>query len=198
MQQRLGGKRLFLLQFIFARLECIRWCSFFLCMLFTNYNHDLFSSPKPKALGELLWSLTSHRCCCWRGHLSVCLSVHNFFKPHLLLNCCASFDQISQEWSLGGTDWKFFKDLESMQNSGCHSNQKKKYCKNLLVRNCWTKFNIVWQKCSFCDPLPRFTSHHDSSKNIAAKGGAYFPCISIQKTLKNLLVRNNWTDFNII
>ena len=55
---------------------------------------------------------------------SVCL--HNFFKWHLLLNHWANFHQISKEWSLGDTDWSLFKHLESMQDSGCHGNQKKK------------------------------------------------------------------------
>ena len=27
--------------------------------------------------------------------------------------------------------------------------------KNFLVRNLKTDFNIIWQKCSFEDPLPR-------------------------------------------
>ena len=52
---------------------------------------------------------------------------------------------------------------------------------------------ILYQDCS---------SHLDSSKNMAARGGgAYFPyistCIYIE-SLKNLLVRNHWTDFHII
>ena len=81
-----------------------------------------------------------------------------------------------------------------------------------LDRHLWTNFNIIYQKCSFGDPLPR--SHHDSSKYMAAwgrswgcggggggggeRGGdrAYFPYIFINKT-KNL-VKNHWTDFNMI
>ena len=70
--------------------------------------------------------------------------------------------------------------------------------KNLLVRNHWTDFNIILQKCSFGDPLRRFSSHLDSSKNMASTkivqaiwirqknmaasgvgGGAYFPYVSI-------------------
>ena len=39
--------------------------------------------------------------------------------------------------------------------------------KNLLVRNHWTNFHIILQKCSFGDPVP---SHLDSSKNMAAGG----------------------------
>ena len=71
--------------------------------------------------------------------------------------------------------------------------------KNLLVRNHWTSFNIILQKCSFGDPLPRlFKAFGFVKKTWSPGGGAYFPFTSIWKTLKNLLVRNHWTDFNII
>ena len=43
----------------------------------------------------------------------VCPSVHNFFEQHLL-NHSANFNQISKEWSLGGSESKLFKDLESI------------------------------------------------------------------------------------
>ena len=68
--------------------------------------------------------------------------------------------------------------------------------KNLLVRNHWTYFNIILQKCSFDDPPPRlFKPFGFVKKTWPPGGGAYFhyTCIS-----KNLLVRNHWTDFNII
>ena len=40
---------------------------------------------------------------------SVCPSVNNFFKQHLLWNRLLDFDQTSQEWSLGGPLSKLFK-----------------------------------------------------------------------------------------
>ena len=123
--------------------------------------------------------------------------------------------------------------------------------KNLLVRNHWTDFNIILQKCSFGDPLPRLfkpfgfvkkhgrqgaglifplylyrklkksscqkpldrfpytfagnvplvtlyqdcSSHLDSSKNMAVRGRGLF---SLYYLYRKLLVRNHWTDFNII
>ena len=73
-----------------------------------------------------------------------------------------------------------------------------KNLKNLLVRNHWTNFNIILQKCSFGDPLPRLFKPLDSSKNMAARGrGLFSLCIYIEN-FKILLVRNIWTDFNII
>ena len=38
------------------------------------------------------------------------------------------------------------------------------------------------------------SGRHDSSKIMAARGGAYFPYI---ENFKNLLVRNSWTEFNV-
>ena len=126
--------------------------------------------------------------------------------------------------------------------------------KKLLVRNHWTDYNIILQKCSFGDPLPRlfkpfgFVKKHGrqgagliftiylyrklkksscqkpldrfpytfaemflwwpSTKIVQAiwirqktwppGGGAYFPYIIYIENFKNLLVRNHWTDFNII
>ena len=71
--------------------------------------------------------------------------------------------------------------------------------KNLLVRNHWTDFHIILQKCSFSDPLPRlFESFGFVKKTWPPGGRAYFPYICIYtEDFKNILVRNQWTDFNI-
>ena len=70
--------------------------------------------------------------------------------------------------------------------------------KNLLVRNHWTNFNIILQKCSFSDPLPRLFKQFVFVKKHGHQGrGLFSLCIYIEK-FKNLLVRNLWTDFNII
>ena len=70
--------------------------------------------------------------------------------------------------------------------------------KNLLVRIQWTDFNIILQKCSFGDPLPRCSSHLDSSKNMAARGRGLFSLYIYIENFKNLLIRSHWTDFSII
>ena len=72
-------------------------------------------------------------------------------------------------------------------------------CKNLLVRNHWTDFYIILQKCSFGDPLPRlFNPFGFVKKNMAARERSLFSLYIYIENLKNLLVRNNWTDCNII
>ena len=74
-----------------------------------------------------------------------------------------------------------------------------KNLKNLLVINHWTDFHIILQKCSFGDPLPRlFKPFGFVKKTWPPGGGAYFPYIIYIENLKNLLVRNHWTDINII
>ena len=70
--------------------------------------------------------------------------------------------------------------------------------KNLLVRNHWTDFNIILQKCSFGDPLPRlFKPFGFVKKHVRQWVGLFSLYISLEN-FKNLLVRNHWTDFNII
>ena len=71
--------------------------------------------------------------------------------------------------------------------------------KNLLVQNHWTDFNIILQKCSFGDPLGRLFKPFGFVKKHGRQGvrGLFSLYICIEK-FKNLLVRNHWTDFNII
>ena len=65
--------------------------------------------------------------------------------------------------------------------------------KNPLVRNHWTDSNITWQECSFCDPLPSlFKLLWFFKENWPLRGVAYFPYISISKTLKFFLSETTW------
>ena len=60
--------------------------------------------------------------------------------------------------------------------------------KNLLVRNHWTDFHMILQKCSFGDPDARlFKPFGFVKKHGRQGGGAYFPYISLWKTLKIFL-----------
>ena len=76
-------------------------------------------------------------------------------------------------------------------------NFKKKKKKTFRTKNCRTNFNIIWQKCSFGDPVQElfkplwFVKKHD-----AWGQGLYSLYIFIEK-FKNLPVRNHWTDSNI-
>ena len=70
--------------------------------------------------------------------------------------------------------------------------------KKLLVRNHWTDFNIILLKCSFGDPLPRLFKPFGFVKKHGRQGAGLILPIYLYRKLKNLLVRNHWTDFNII
>ena len=70
--------------------------------------------------------------------------------------------------------------------------------KNLLVRNHWIDFNIILQKCSFDDPLLRLFKPFGFVKNMADRGRGLFSLYIYMENVKNLLVRNHWTDFNVI
>ena len=70
--------------------------------------------------------------------------------------------------------------------------------KNLLVRIQWTNFNIILQKCSFGDPLPRLFKPFGFIKKHGRQGVCLFSLYIYIENFKNLLVRNHWTDFSII
>ena len=70
--------------------------------------------------------------------------------------------------------------------------------KNLLVRNHWTIFNIILQKCSFGGPLPRLFKPFGFVKKHGRQGAGLFSLYICIENFKNLLVRNHKTDFNII
>ena len=57
-----------------------------------------------------------------------------------------------------------------------------KNLKNLLVRNHWTDFNIILQKCSFGDPLPRLFKPFGFVKKHGRHGaGLIFPIYLYRK-----------------
>ena len=66
--------------------------------------------------------------------------------------------------------------------------------KNLLVRNHWTDFIITWQKCLLVDPLQRLFK----LSWFAVRSWGLFSLYIYIENLKSLLVRNHWTDCNII
>ena len=58
--------------------------------------------------------------------------------------------------------------------------------KNLLVRNHWTDFNIILQKCSFGDPLPRLFKPFGFVKKHGRQGaGLIFPIYLYRKLEKS-------------
>ena len=70
--------------------------------------------------------------------------------------------------------------------------------KNLLVRNHWTDFNIILQKFSFGNPLPRLFKPFGFIKKHGHQGAGLISLYIYIEIFKNLLVRYHLTDFNII
>ena len=77
---------------------------------------------------------------------------------------------------------------------------KKKFIKNLLLRNRWSDFEIISKECSLDDmTLFKYCSRNfDPSLNMALVNGGFLHYTDMKKFLKNLLLRNRWADFEII
>ena len=160
----------------FSHEFCIFWLYFWTKFIFWKryWFADFFSSPEPKAQGELLWSLTV-RC---RRRPSVRPSVHNLYTtspPKPQIEFWPNFTGMILGWSS-------FKVVQ-MVPVHCISRSQElkidfltKKLKNLLVRNHWTDFNIILQKCSFGDPLPRlFKPFGFVKKHGRQRTGLIFP-----------------------
>ena len=110
------------------------------------------------------------------------LSVHNLYTtspPKPLIGFSPNFTGMILGWSS-------FKVVQ-MVPIHCISRSQElkidfltKNLKNLLVRNHWTDFHIILQKCSFGDPLPRLFKPFGFVKKHGRQGaGVIFPILSI-------------------
>ena len=126
--------------------------------------------------------------------------VNNFFK-HLLRNRWANLDKTWQECSLRGPLQKMFTEFDSIKNSGCHGNEIeffKQFFKNLLLWNRWSDFEIISQKCSLCDPFQNlFAKFWSIHKHSSCEWGL-LALYGHKEVLKKNLLRNCWSDFEII
>ena len=139
-----------------------------------------------------------------RGLFSLCIYMENF-KKLLVRNHWTDFNIILQKCSFDAAPLlRLFKAFGFVKK---HGRQGRglfslyiyiENFKNLLVRNQWTNFNIILQKCTFGDPLPILFKPFRFVKNTAFKGRGLFSLYIYIENFKNLLVRNHWTDFNII
>ena len=80
-----------------------------------------------------------------------------------------------------------------------HCMDMKKFLKNLLLRNQWSDFEIISQECSLSDPFQIFSRNFDPSINmVLVNGGSLYNTYMKKLKKKNLLLRNRWSDFEII
>ena len=68
--------------------------------------------------------------------------------------------------------------------------------KNLLVRNHWTDFYITWKNVPLLILYQDYSSRHDLSKNMAARGRGLFSLYICLDNFNNPFVRNHRADFN--
>ena len=86
----------------------------------------------------------------------------------------------------------------ALANGGfLHYRDMKKFLKNLL-RNCWSDFEIISPECSLGDPFQKCSQNFDLSINMALVNGGFLHYMDMKKFLKNLLLRNRLSDFEII
>ena len=126
------------------------------------------------------------------------------FKNLLVRNHCTDFNIILLKCTFGDPLPRLFKPFGFVKKMAARGHGLFSLYiyienfKNLLVRNHWTNFIIILQKCSFGNPLPRLFKPFGFVKNTAARGRGLFSLYIYIEVFQNLLVRNHWTDFNII
>ena len=132
-----------------------------------------------------------------RGSFSLYIYIENF-KNLLVRNHWTNCYIILQKYSFGDSVLRLFKPFWFVKKHGRQVGGAYfpyiiyiENFKNVLVRNHWTDFNIMLQKCSLVILYQDCSSHLDSSKNMAARGWGLFSLYIYIETFKNLLVRNH-------
>ena len=127
-----------------------------------------------------------------RGLFSLYIYIENF-KNLLVRNHSTDFSIILQKCSFGDPLPRLFKPFGFFKKHGCQWGLFSLYIyienlKNLLIRNQWNDCNIMWQKCSFGDPVPRLFKPFGFVKKHGRQGaGLIFPIYLYRKTLKIFL-----------
>ena len=78
-----------------------------------------------------------------------------------------------------------------------HYMDMKKFLKNFFLQNRLSDFEIISRECSLGDPFQKL-QNFDLSINMALVNGGFLHYTDMKKFLKNLLLRNRWSDFEII
>ena len=127
-----------------------------------------------------------------RGLFSQYIYIENF-KNLLVRNHLTDFSIILQKCSFGDPLPRLFKPFEFIKKHGCQGWGGRlglfslyiyiENLKNLLIRNHWNDCNIMWQKCSFGDPVPRLSKPFGFVKKHSRQGaGLIFPIYLYRKT----------------
>ena len=123
-----------------------------------------------------------------RGIISLYIYIENF-KNLLVWNHWTDFHIILQKCSFGDPLPRLFEPFRLVKKHGRQGGRGLfslyiyiEKCKNRLVRNHWTDFHIILQKCSFGDPLPRlFKPFGFVKKHCHQRAGLIFPIYLYRK-----------------
>ena len=77
-----------------------------------------------------------------------------------------------------------------------HYMDMKKFLKNFFLQNRLSDFEIISQECALGDPFQNCSQNFDLSINMALVNGGFLLHVCIVQ--KNLVLRNHWSDFEII
>ena len=102
----------------------------------------------------------------------------------LFKNCAQNFD-LSINMALVNGDFLHYMDM-------------KKFLKNFFLQNRLSDFEIISQECSLGDPFQKCLQIFDLSINMALVNGGFLHYTDMKKFLKNLVLRNRWSNFEII
>ena len=122
-----------------------------------------------------------------RGLISLYIYIENFTNL-LVRNHWTDFHIILQKCSFGDPLPRLLEPFRLVKKHGCQGAGLFSLCiyienfKSLLVRNHWTDFHIILQKCSFGDPLPRlFKPFGFVKKHGHQRAGLIFPIYLYRK-----------------
>ena len=127
-----------------------------------------------------------------RGLFSLYIYIENF-KNLLVRKHLTDFSIILQKCSFGDPLPRLFKPFGFIKKHGCQGGRGLfslyiyiENLKNLLIRNHWNDCNIMWQKCSFGDPVPRLFKPFGFVKKHGRQGAGLFSVyIYIEKLEKS-------------
>ena len=103
----------------------------------------------------------------------------------ILYQDCSSHWIRQKTWPLGGGAYFPYIYIENLQNSSCQK-PLDLFPYNFVEMFLWWSSTKIVQAIWICH------------KNMAARGRGLFSLYIYIENFKNLLVRNHWTDFNII
>ena len=76
-----------------------------------------------------------------------------------------------------------------------HYSDIKKFLKNFFLQNRLSDFEIISQDVPWVTLFKNFSQNCDLSINMALKNGGFLLYTDMKKFLKNLVLRNRWSDF---